>query len=63
MHEGGGGGDCIKYFKRGWNRKDGRRNKDLKKVGQAWSRGGCLKKGGLEPYKLCYSEGSTVQSF
>ena len=25
------GGDCLKYLKRGWNRKEGRANKDLKK--------------------------------
>ena len=32
--------------KRGWNRKEGRGNKDFKKWGgQAGSRGGCLKKG------------------
>ena len=48
-----GGGNCLKYLKRGWNRKEGRGNKDFKKGGQAGSRGGCLKKGGLEPpYKL-----------
>ena len=23
--------DCLKYFKRGWNRKNGRRSKDFKK--------------------------------
>ena len=50
-----GGGNCAKYLQRGRNRKDGRGNKDFKKVGQAGSRGGCLKKGGgLEPpYELC----------
>ena len=25
------GGDCLKYLKRGWTRKEGRRNKDFKK--------------------------------
>ena len=51
-----GGGNCVKYLKRGWNRKEGRGNKDFKKRGgQAGSRGECLKKGGLEPpYKLWY---------
>ena len=44
--EGGGGGDCLKYLKRGWSRTEGRKNKDFKKGGQAESRGGCLKKGG-----------------
>ena len=38
-----GGGNCLKYLKRGWNRKEGRGSKDLKKVG------------GLEtPYELWY---------
>ena len=32
----------------GWNRKEGRENKDFKKGGQAGSKGGCLKKGGEE---------------
>ena len=43
------------YFKRGWNRKEGRGNKKFKGGGgQAGSRGGCLKKRvvGL-PYQLC----------
>ena len=49
-----GGGNCLKYLKRGWNRKEGKINKDFKKEGQAGPRGGCFKKGGLEPpYKLC----------
>ena len=38
------GANCLKYLKRGWNRKEGRGNKDLKR-GQAGSRGGCLKRG------------------
>ena len=48
-------GNCLKYLKRGWNRKDGWENKDFKKKeGQAGSRSGCLKMGwGLEPlYEL-----------
>ena len=40
------GENCLKYLKRGWNRKEGRGNKDFKKGGQAGTRGGCLKKGG-----------------
>ena len=40
-----GGGNCVKYLKRGWNRKDGKGNKDLKKGGQPGSKGGYLKKG------------------
>ena len=53
-----GGGDCLNYLKRGWNRKEGRGNKYLKKGGGGWQagpRGGCPIKGGgvLEPlYKL-----------
>ena len=45
-----GGGNCLKYLKRGWNRKEGREPKILKRG----TRGvGALKKGGLEPpYKL-----------
>ena len=42
-----GGGDCLKYLKRGWNKKEGRGNKDFEKGGgQAGSRGWCLKRGG-----------------
>ena len=41
-----GGGNCLKYLKRGWNRTEGRGHKDYKKEGQAGSRGGCLKKVG-----------------
>ena len=37
-------GNCLKYLKRGWKRKEGRGNKDLKKGGQAGSRDGCSKK-------------------
>ena len=40
-HEEGG---CLKYLKRGWNRKEG--NKDFRRgKGQAGSRSGCLRKG------------------
>ena len=39
------GGNCLKYLKSGWNRKEGRPNKDFKK-GTAGSRGLCLKKRG-----------------
>ena len=38
-----GGGNCLKYLKRRWNRKEGRGNKDFKKSWKAGSRGGCLK--------------------
>ena len=43
MHE--GGRNCLKYLKRGWNRKEGRRNKDFKTGEPAESRGGWLKMG------------------
>ena len=26
-----GGGNCLKYLKKGWNRKEGRGNKDFKR--------------------------------
>ena len=57
MHE--GGGNCIKYLKRGWNRNEGRGNKDFKKRGGKLGHGvSALKRGergGLEPpYKLWY---------
>ena len=53
MHK--GGGNYLKYLKRGWNRKQGRGNKDCKRRRQAGSRGGCIKKGGPgTPYKLWY---------
>ena len=50
-----GGGNCLKYLERGWNRKGGRRHKDFKKGGQAGSMEQCLKEGGgMEfPYELC----------
>ena len=28
------GGDCLKYLKRGWNKKEGKGNKDFKKGGK-----------------------------
>ena len=46
--------NCLKHYKRGWNRKEWKRSKDLKKEGTHWSRDGCLKKGGGEsgpPYE------------
>ena len=38
------GGNCRKYHERGWNRIEGRGHKDFKKMEQAGSRGGCLKR-------------------
>ena len=46
LREGGGGGETLKYLKRGWNRKERKGNKDFKKgAGQVRSRGRCFKKG------------------
>ena len=45
------GGDCLKYLKSGWNRKEGRGNKDLKNGGGGGKLGqgvDALKRG-LEP--------------
>ena len=52
-----GGGNCIKYLKRGWNRKEGRGNKKLKKEGgDKLGQGvGTLKRGLEPPYELCTS--------
>ena len=41
----GVGENCLRYLKRGWNRKKGRGNKDFKKGDQAGTRAGSLKKG------------------
>ena len=40
-----GGGNCLKYLKRGWNRTKGRENKDLKKRGKLGQGVGALKWG------------------
>ena len=60
LHE--GAGDCLKYLKRGWNRKEGRGNKDFKKGGKLGQGMGVLKTVGLEPPSgLCgYSIGDGV---
>ena len=60
LHE--GAGDYLKYLKRGWNRKEGRGNKDFKKGGKLGQGMGVLKTVGLEPpYGLCgYSIGDGV---
>ena len=34
-----GGGNCLKHFKRGWNRKEWSRNKDFKKEEISWVKG------------------------
>ena len=40
-----GGGNCLKYLKRGGTERRGEETKILKRGGQARSMGGCLKKG------------------
>ena len=47
-----GGGNCLKYLKREWNRKKGNEQKDFKKGGQAGLRSGCLKKDGAGTWGL-----------
>ena len=49
-----GGGNCLKYLKRGRSRKEERGKQKFEKGGgEAGSRGGALKRWGLEPpYKL-----------
>ena len=42
-----GGGDFLKYLKRGWNRKKGRGNKDFKKGGKLGQGVGALKRKGV----------------
>ena len=39
-----GRGDSLRYLERGWNRKEGRGAKILKRGGQAGPRKGCVKK-------------------
>ena len=51
-----GGGNCLKYLKRGWNEKEGREDRGETKVstrggGQAGSRGGFLKMGAGIPLR------------
>ena len=41
-----GGGNCLKYLKRGWDRKEGRGHKDFKKGGKLGQGVGTLKGGG-----------------
>ena len=44
-----GGGNCIKYLKRGWNRKEGKGNKNFKKEGKLDQEVGALKRGAGTP--------------
>ena len=45
-----GGGNCLKYLKRGWNREEGRGNKDFKKGSKLGQGVGALKRGGWNPF-------------
>ena len=48
----GGGGDCLKYLKRGWNRKERKGNKDFKKGRGKLGQGvGALKRGWGDPLR------------
>ena len=58
MHE--GKGNCVKCLKMGWNRKEGRGNKDLKKGGNLGHGVGALKRGLEPPYKLCVLKGIII---
>ena len=52
LHE--GRGNCGKYLKRGWNRKEGRGNKYFKKGMGKWGQGvGTLKRGGWNSLTNC----------
>ena len=44
-----GGGNCLKYLKRWWNRKEGKGNKDFKKEGGQGV--GALKRGAGTPLR------------
>ena len=51
-----GGGNCLKYLKRGWNRKKGRENKDFQKGGKLGQGVGALKRGRAEnPLRTMFS--------
>ena len=56
-------GDCLKYLKRGCNRKEGRGKKDFKKGWGKLGQGvGALKRGGLEPpYELWWLLNYTIK--
>ena len=48
-----GGGNCLKYLKRRWNRKEGRGHKDFKRGGKLGQGVGALKAGGWNPLTNC----------
>ena len=48
------GGNCLKYLKKGWDRKEGRRNKNFKNGSKLGQEVDVLKRGRLQPtYELC----------
>ena len=58
-----GGGNCLKYFKKGWNRKKGRGSKDFNNGGQAGSRDGCLKRfSGTSPTDVSPTDSSPTNT-
>ena len=55
MHEGGGGGDYLKYLKRGWKKTEGRGHKDFKKGGKLGQGVGALKMGAGTPLQTMFT--------
>ena len=53
------GGDCLKYLKRGWNRKEGMGHKDFKKekVGKLREEVSTLKRGVGTPLRTMAQDG------
>ena len=51
--------NSLKYLKRGWNRKEGKGNKDFKKGGKLDQRVGALKRGG---WNLLTNYGNMLQT-
>ena len=47
------GGNCLKYLKRGWNRKPGRGYKDFKKMGARWGKEWVPGRGDWNPVINC----------
>ena len=58
MHE--GGGNCVKYFKSGWNRKEVRGNKDFEKWGKLGHKVGALKGGAGTPLRTMHNNHYTA---
>ena len=55
------GGNCIKYLKRGWNKKEGRETKILKRGCKQGQQVGALKEGGLEPPTMVFNKTSKFE--